>query len=283
MTRPQRRLAALLVVALAIMVSGCQSFLEVAVEVDRDGRGQVDLTLRLDRGAQAALGLGERPDPQAVAERFEPFLVEGGWSGGGVDGPIGARLDDRTGEIVLMARHGVDSVRQLDAILSEARPLAALVPDPASLAALPGLPESGSLLDEFDLTLGEQTGDNPGFDLFARGGVGEIGSDTCQAGEARGFARTLREALALAYRFRLPGGPGETNATDTPGGENIWRARFLDCPALRATSGGGSSSSLVNGVILGGLSGFLLFVLALRSLRRRRRDVPGPGARPPAA
>ena len=67
------------------------------------------------------------------------------------------------------------------------------------------------------------------------------------------------------YRFRLPGGPGSTNADETPAGDNLWIARYGDCPPLRASSGGGSSSTLVNGLILAG----------------RRWRAPGAGLRPP--
>ncbi|CAN0511248.1 unnamed protein product, partial [Phaeothamnion confervicola] len=85
-----------------------------------------------------------------------------------------------------------------------------------------------------------------------------------------GFGRSLREALQVNYRFRLPGGPGSTNADQTPTGTNVWTARYGDCPALQASSGGGSSSTLVNGVILAGLTGLLMIVFGLRAVRRRR-------------
>lgn len=280
-------LAARVALVLAVLaLAGCQASLDVFVEVDRDGSGLLELSLRLDRSAQVALGLGDSPDPQEVAERFEVLLVEGGWLSDPDDpdnpsdpgdfgdpdaeGPIAARLDDRTGEIVLTTHHRFDSLRQLERLLSEPRPIAEIAPDEASLAAVPDLPASAPLLNEFRLDLGEATGDNPGFELFARAGVGELGSGTCQDDEAEGFARSLREALAISFRFSLPGGPGTTNADETPGTQNIWRFRFGDCPALQATSGGGSSSTLVNGAILAGLAGLLLFVFAVRALRRRR-------------
>ncbi len=48
--------------------------------------------------------------------------------------------------------------------------------------------------------------------------------------------------------FRLPGGPGTTNADETPVGDNVWVARYGDCPPLQTSSGGGSASTLVNGL-----------------------------------
>jgi hypothetical protein len=265
-----------LLAAAAVLLAGCQARFATTVELDRKGRGFVELSLAVDRSAQAALGLGDTPAPETVAERFEPMLLEGGWTGGDA-GPIAARLDDRTGEIVLTSRHEVDSVRQLEAIMRQNRPIAGLAPDDATRAALPGLPASAPLLNAWQFRLGQGTGDNPGFELFGRGGVGEIGSPTCQGDDASGFGRTLRDALSISYRFTLPGGPGSTNADDTPGGDDVWRFRYQDCPALHASSGGGGSSTLVNGAILACLSGFILCVFLLRALRRRRERQTGPG------
>ncbi len=265
----RRLLAAVLLAVAAALLAGCQARFGTTVEIDREGRGSVELSLALDRAAQAALGLGQAPAPVEVAERFEPLLVEGGWTGGDA-GPIEAGLDDRTGEVVLSTRHEVDSVRQLEAIMRQERPIVVIAPDRATRDALPGLPTAAPLLNAWQFRLGEGTGDNPGFELFARGGVGEIGSETCQGDDVSGFGRTLRDALSIAYRLTLPGGPGSTNADDTPGGDNLWRFRYQDCPALQASAGGGGSSTLVNGVILAGLSGFILVVFLLRALRRRR-------------
>lgn len=260
-------LASLLLAGLA---SGCVGRMDVDIALDRDGRGAVGLRLALDRTAQEALGLPTEGDPAEAAERFAPLLSDAGWTGG--DGQIGASRDEETGELTLEARHLVDSPDQLRALLSLERPVSAIAPDASTLAALPDLPESAALLNALDVSLGQGTGDNPGFALFARGGVGEIGQETCAGDEVVGFGRSLREALEITYRFRLPGGPGSTNADETPAGENVWRARYGDCPPLQATSGAGSSSTLVNGVILAGLAGLLVLVFALRVVRRRRPE-----------
>lgn len=265
-----RRVA--LVAALAALVLGlvgCRATLDVDVNLDRDGRGAVNLTLALDVAAQEALGLSPSEDPDVAAERFAPLLADGGWSGG--DGQIAATRDDETGELVLETRHLIESTDELDAVLSYPRRLTGIAPDGATLAALTDLPAGAPLLNAFDFRLGEGSGDNPGFDLFARGGVGEIGEETCAGDDIVGFGKQMRDSLEITYRFRLPGGPGSTNADETPAGRNLWIARYGDCPPLRASSGAGSSSTLVNGVILAILTGFLALVFGLRALRRRRR------------
>ena len=264
-----RRLAAAAALALvALVASGCQAAFDVDVSLNREGRGSVDLRLQLDPEAQGALGLPADADPAAAAERFAPLLSDAGWAGG--DGQIAATRDESSGDLVLETRHMVDSTSQLADILSLDRPISEIPADPSALAALTDLPGSAPLLNAFDFRLGEGSGDNPGFNLFARGGVGDIGQETCSGESITGFGRSLREALQVRYRFQLPGGPGSTNADQTPAGENVWVARYGDCPPLRASSGGGSSSTLVNGLILAGLTGLLLLVFGLRAIRRRR-------------
>lgn len=253
----------------ALMLAGCQAKLNVDVNVDRDGRGSVTLRLSLDAAAQEAMGLSTSDDPEQAAERFAPLLSDGGWSAGDVQ--IAATRDESTGELMLETTHAIDSTTQLDTVLSYQRPLSGLAPDAASLAGLTDLPATAPLLNAVDIQLGTGSGDNPGFDLFARGGVGEIGQETCAGNDIVGFGRTMRSSMEFTYRFKLPGGPGSTNADQTPAGRNVWNARYGDCPPLQASSGGGSSSTLVNGVILAALTLFLVIVFGLRALRRRRR------------
>ncbi len=99
--------------------------------------------------------------------------------------------------------------------------------------------------------------------------MGDIGQETCAGNDVVGFGRSLRDALLIRYRFRLPKGPGTTNADETPAGDNVWVARYGDCPPFQASSGGGSASTLVNGLILAGLTGLLMIVFALCAVRRR--------------
>ncbi len=261
----------LLAAALAVLMAlsaGCQGSFDIDADVDRDGRGTLGLRLALDRDAQSALGISTDDDPAEAAERFAPLLTDGGWSGG--DAQIAATRDEESGELVLETSHPVDSIEQLEDLLSLPRPISQIAPDQSTLAALPDLPAQAPFLNAVDARLGEESGDNPGFDFFARGGVGDIGDETCKGDATVGFGRSLRDALEITYRFRLPGGPGDTNADETPAGQNVWRARYGDCPPLQASSGGGSSSTLVNGLILAMLAGIIVIVFALRGLRRRR-------------
>ncbi len=264
----RRLAAAAALVLIALVASGCQAAFDVNVNLNREGRGSVNLRLQLDPAAQEALGLPVDADPATAAERFAPLLSDAGWAGS--DGQIAATRDESTGDLVLETKHLVDSTSQLEDILSLDRPLTAIPADPADLAALTDLPQQAPLLNAFDFRLGDGSGDNPGFNLFARGGVGDIGQETCSGNSITGFGRSLREALELQYRFELPGGPGSTNADQTPAGQNVWVARYGDCPPLQASSGGGSSSTLVNGLILAGLTGLLLLVFGLRAIRKRR-------------
>lgn len=265
----RRRAAALAVLlAAALLASGCQATWSTDVSLDREGRGSVAMQLKLDAASQEALGLPTSEDPATAAQRFAPMLEDAGWSGG--ESQIAASRDEGTGELVLETRHLVDSTSQLDRILSLDRPLTAIPAEPSALASLTDLPQKAPILNAFDFRLGNGSGDNPGFNLFARGGVGDIGDETCSGNSIKDFGRSLRDSLEIRYRFRLPGGPGSTNATQTPASDNLWIARYGDCPALQASAGGGSSSTLVNGLILAGLTGLLLVVFALRAVRRRR-------------
>ncbi len=267
MTR--RVLLAAALAALVALSAGCQAAFDIDVDVDRDGRGTLGLRLALDQEAQAALGISPDDDPSSVAtERFAPMLTDGGWSGG--DSQIAAARDEGSGELVFETSHPVDSIDQLQDLLSLPRPISQIAPDESTLAALPDLPAQTPLLNAVDVRLGDESGDNPGFNFFARGGVGDIGDETCKGDATVGFGSSLRNALEITYRFRLPGGPGDTNADETPAGENVWRAQYGDCPPLQASSGGGSSSTLVNGLILAVLAGIIVIVFALRGLRRRR-------------
>lgn len=266
-----RRLAAVLAVALGLLaLSGCTARLTVDSEIDRKGAGHVDVTLALDQEAQRALGITAGDEAQAALRLF-PWLADPGWTapGGDGEGPVLVQRDD-TGGLSLRTRHAVRSVKELREVLSAPRTLTTL----PLHAQVTDLAPAAPLVNALDLKLGTKTGDFPGFDLFARGGVGGLLAATCSGDRllARGGVdASLRRGLEFAYRFTLPGGPGQTNADEIRGGRTAeWTPRFGDCPAMTATSGGGSSSTLINGVILGIASLIILIVLALRSLRGRR-------------
>ncbi|MEW6581455.1 MAG: hypothetical protein AB1416_01670 [Actinomycetota bacterium] len=265
------RAAAVVAILLGLLaVGGCTARLTVDAEIDREGVGRVDVTLALDEEAQQALGFTPGRDPVAVARQIAPWLDEPGWAAPGeVGGPVAVQREE-SGMLVLSTRHAVGSVAELQALLSARR----------SLERLPrhdevtDLPRGAPLVNALTVKLGERTGDFPGFDLFARGGVGELLQATCSGDRLLrdgGLDALLRRSVELRYRFTLPGGPGETNADEIRGGRTAeWDPLYGDCPAISARSGGGSSSTLINGVILGVASALILLVLGLRGLRGRR-------------
>lgn len=284
--RPVRRLLAALAVALGIVIlSGCASTMSTDIQMDRHGRGTVTLTLQLDRDALGFLGLSA-DDPAAIATRFAPLLQEGGWApaegGESVQQNVFSFSSDDQGGVVLSTRKAFDNVEGLDAIVSQKRDLRLVPSSPEVLGSLADMPDSAPLINDFTFRLGTGTGDNPGFYVFGRGGVGEIGHHTCSGDRVENFSRTLRDSLRLNYSMRVPGGPGTTNATRVSNGAGVWEARFGDCPDLKAESGGGSSSTLVNGLVLGVLTGILILVFVARGVRRRRATPRAAGAETPA-
>lgn len=272
--RALRPAAVMLLLIAALMVAGCSARSQLDVEMDRTGRGTATVRVDLDRDALRALGLSAS-DPAGAAARLQAFLDDPGWGpadGGQLDVGAVAVSGDEKGGLTFRSRTAFGSVAELDAILGRRRDLRALAGPEAArmMAGLPDLPASTPLVNDFSLRLGAGRGDSPGFTLFGRGGVGEIGQQTCQGDRATGASRRLRDAVQLRYRFVLPGGPGQTNADETPGGENVWDLRYEDCDALRATAGGGNSSTLFNGIVLAALSTFLIAVFLVRGVRRRR-------------
>ncbi|MGD9696801.1 MAG: hypothetical protein AB7V42_14215 [Thermoleophilia bacterium] len=264
---------ALGLIVAALVAAGCQATLDVDVDLDRSGRGTMTLRLELDREAQAAVGIDPAWSDSQVVAHFAPLLEDGGWSAAGAQ--LSVDRDESSGAMVLLTRRPIDSPGQLHDILSRPRSIPGLA-RAEDRAALPGLPAQVPLLNAVDVRLGDGSGDNPGFDLFARGGVGDIGEESCTGSDVAGFGRTLRDSLEITYRFHLPGGPGSTNADETPAGDNVWHVRYGDCPPLQASSGGGSSSTLVNGLILAALTGLLMIIFASRAIRRRRNRRSSP-------
>jgi hypothetical protein len=256
----------------ALLLTGCAARLGVDVDLNRDGAGRLGLSLALDPDAQEELGFTADRAPEDVAAGLFPWLVaEPGWvAPGGGEGAHVLVQRDEAGNLALLTRHAIGSVNDLRALLRTKRSLSALrLRDTAT-----DLADAVPLINDLNFSLGKGTGDHPGFDLFARGGAGEIRQATCGGNRLLDLGGTdarLRRGLQIVYRFRLPGGPGETNADDIRGGNTAeWSLFYGDCPPIRARSGGGSSSTLINGVILGVASALILLVLALRGLRRRR-------------
>ncbi|MCB0882938.1 MAG: hypothetical protein KDC33_12085 [Thermoleophilia bacterium] len=272
--------AALVMAVLAL--TGCAATLHTDIEMDRTGRGTVTLTLTMDREALQWWGLSA-DDPGGVATRFLPIVSDGGWEpaegGESVQQNVFAFSSDGDGGVTLATRKRFDNVKGLDDIIGRPRGLKDIAGAQAVAiyGGLPDLPSTAPLINDFNFRLGTGTGDNPGFYFFGRGGVGNIGQQTCAGNRVQGFGRSLRDALQLHYRLRVPGGPGSTNADETSGGASIWTKRYADCPDLQAESGGGSSSTLYNGLILGALASLLVLIFIVRRVRRgrdRKTQVP---------
>ncbi len=271
-----RRLGALVaaLVGAVMLLTGCQASLTTDIELDRNGRGHVTLTARLDRDALQALGLGEA-DQAAVVRRFLPLVADGDWEPTDASGDVVENIvrysTDEEGAVTLSTRKPFDNVAGLDAIIGRPRDLRAIAGDQAAIIfpSLPDLPNTSPLINAFTFRLGEATGDNPGFYFFGRGGVGNLGQKTCTGTRTQGVPKALRDALTLQYRLKAPGGPGSTNAPETPNGVSQWTVHYADCPDLQAESGGGSSSTLANGLVLLALSGLLLVIFVVRAVRRR--------------
>jgi hypothetical protein len=118
------------------------------------------------------------------------------------------------------------------------------------------------------------------FRIATRGGVGEIGDATCSSLASRPPTiadRQLQDGLTLRYRYRMPS-PVESasDGAERTRGQVAWSMPYGRCDLLEASSAGASSTAAVNGLILGGALGFILIVLGLRALskRRRRRRTP---------
>ena len=245
----------------------------VSTDVEPNGDGQLRLELHLDQQAQAYLGITSEADVPRVVEKRFPWIREAdGWSE--------VRTSrDSAGLLTLTTTHGFDDVDTLKELMDQERPLNPIAGDPQVIDSIPDMPHTSPLLNDFTFRLGSGDPPDPGFSLFAQGGVGDVPDFTCGGNTidaAGGTAAALRQSLGFNYRFRLPAGPGDTSADNTSGGVNSWSFRFGDCPRITADSGsGGSSSKLVNGLILAALAGFILLVLGLRALRgrhgRRRR------------
>lgn len=274
----RRGRGAALVAALAMAVlalTGCAATLHTDIEMDRTGRGTVTLTLTMDRDALAWWGLSA-DDPNGIATRFLPVVSDGGWEpatgGESVQQNVFSYSADGDGGVTLRTRKRFDNVKGLDDIIGRPRGLKDIAGAQAIAiyGGLPDLPSTAPLINDFNFRLGSGTGDNPGFYFFGRGGVGNIGQQTCAGNRVQGFGRSLRDALSIQYRLRVPGGPGSTNADQTSGGASIWNKRFADCPDLKAESGGGSSSTLYNGLVLGMLAGLLIIIFIVRRVRRGR-------------
>ena len=152
----------------------------------------------------------------------------------------------------------------------------------ATLTDLPAtVPLQSVLVMRFQPQAGPPDRKPATFTFGIRGGVGEVGDATC--GASRGAQPTtadlsLRRSLGLDYQYTLPVPAESASDGATRSGNRVaWDMNYGTCDLMEASSAGASSSAAVNGLILGGAVGFILIVLGLRILsRRRNRRTPPP-------
>ena len=258
--------AVALLIAVVALGGGCAAQFTQRVTMGSGGDGTLDLRLRLDPEAQRTLGFtGLSGSPARRAAQLFPWVNQAdGWR------PVESSTDGST--LVLTSGHNFSSTDVLEVLMSRKRPLVPIAGNPELLAQIPDMPRTSPLLNDWTFSLGSGEAPNPGFNLFAQGGVGDVPDATCNPSQLQNsrVAMELRGALQLAYQFRLPGGPGNNDANAVDGDLTSWAAQFGDCPRITADTGGSGSGKVLNGLILAGAAGLVLIVLGLRGLRRRR-------------
>ena len=269
MRRARLLLAALVVSAAALLLTACDATESLVVHMKPDGTGTVTLQLALDPDAQAQLGFAGGSDPnQVVKERF-PWVAnpDSGWTQ-----PTFTHEGDR---LVISTSKAFTSADNLKAIVSQMHSVDAIAGSRAVVNSIPDLPHLQPLLNDFSLNFTAASGsDKPSYNLFTQGGVGDVPDATCSGDDlltAGGDAAQLRRALHFVVTMDMPREPRDTSGQVTPSGAVQWRYNYGDCPRITAdTAGGSGDTKTLNGAILAVASGFILVVLALRALRRRR-------------
>jgi len=191
-SRRRRLLAVLLVVVAALVLSACRVSSEVAVRVERDGSGQVAVTVRLDPEAARRLG-----DP-ATALRTED-LVTAGWV---VETPEVA--DD--GAVVLRAERDFASPQELPMVLDEVGGTDGVFRD-VSLSITDGFAAT-------DYSFGAKVELNGGAEQFGDDALTAVLGGVTLARTPEELALeggADPEAMTLRLSVELPGGAPETN------------------------------------------------------------------------
>lgn len=307
MSRLRRALAALGGLAAVVALgSGCQAELLQEVVLDERGTGRLTLTLRLDRDAQAQINLDRQLAQGTFLEFLRPDLP--GWEA--PDGSAGVISDRTEGDGVRVLetrrailstpddlRRVLDVRRRIEQIVSATGVYQVAPPEPdeedatttagttvagpprparsdSTLTDLPAAaPLQNVLVMRFD-PAGPEPGQPATYRLAVRGGVGEIADATCSP-TANPSPTTADEALAagleLRYRYGFPVDvESASEGAETAGRTAAWRMPYGQCDLIEASSAGADSSAAVNGLILGAALAFIILVLGLRILSRRR-------------
>jgi hypothetical protein len=259
-------LAVALLIAVVALGGGCAAQFTQRVTMGAGGDGSLDLRLKLDPEAQRTLGFTALSGtPAHRAAQLFPWVNE-------ADGWRAVQSSTEGSDLVLTSGHSFPSTEVLQELMSRKRPLVPIAGNPELLAQIPDMPTTSPLLNDWTFSLGSGHAPNPGFNLFAQGGIGDVPDATCNPSQLQNsrVAMELRGALQFVYEFRLPGGPGNNDANAVDRDLTTWAAHFGDCPRITADTGGSGNGKVLNGLILAGAAGLILIVLGLRGLRRRR-------------
>jgi hypothetical protein len=269
MSRARLLLAGVVVAAAAILLAACSANESMVVHMNPDGSGTLTIQLALDPDAQAQLGFAGGNDPEKAVQQHFPWVVspDSGWSK-----PTFTHKGD---QLVITTSKSFASADDLKALVSEKRSVDAIAGSPDVVTRIPDLPHDQPLLNDFSLKFTPaKGGDKPSYTLFTQGGVGDVPDATCSGDKlltVGGDAAQLRRNLHFVVTMEMPRQPRDTSGETTPSGAIQWRYNYGDCPRITAdTAGSSSGAKTLNGAILAVASGFILVVLGLRALRRRR-------------
>ena len=258
----------------AIALAGCSVPVRMQITMNRDGAGTVTVRAGLDAEAQQYLNLPAGASGDEIAAKIAPWATAAkGWESAGASAVSADR--DGSGTLTLQSSHRFVSSQELQRLLGETRQPTAILVKTGDRPPT-DMPADVPLMNAFNVSLtAHDAPDPPSFNLFGRGGIGAIATATCSgAALERGTStdRALRKSLRFEYVASLPVKPTRTTGTAAKNDPTqvSWNIPFGDCPRISANSTQGSSSAVLNGIILLGAGLFIAVVLLLRGLKGRR-------------
>ena len=242
--------------------------------MNREGAGTVAMRAGLDAEAQQYLKIQPSESGDQIAARITPWATSAnGWQSAGT-GAVSADRDG-PGTLTLQSSHRFGSSAELQRLFGDTRQSTAILLRTGDQAPT-DMPRDVPLMSAFNVSLtAHDAPDPPSFNLFGRGGIGAIATATCSGAaleRGTGTDQALRKSLRFEYVVDLPVKPTRTTGRTAAGDPTLvsWNVPFGDCPRISANSTQGSSSALLNGVILFGAGLFLCLVLLLRAVKGRR-------------